>query len=143
MFDAVRFWLELGVDGFRLDAIDTILEDPTLPNHTVNLTQAELRGVLQATSNADKRKHLHEQRAAMFRYQLNQPGIHQLMQELRAVVDEYPDRVLVGETDDIAYYGDGDNELHLVFNFPLMGTSRLTPTWVRANQQERLALLPV
>lgn len=144
MFDAVRFWLELGVDGFRLDAIGTIFEDPTLPNHTVKLTQAELRGVLQTTSNADKRKHLREQRAAMFRYQLNQPGIHQLMQELRAVVDEYPDRVLVGETDDIAYYGDGDNELHLVFNFPLMlRTGRLTPAWVRANQQERLALLPV
>ena len=143
MFNAARFWLDLGVDGFRLDAIDTLLENPTLPNHTAKFTQAELRRASQATSNADERKHLRKQSAVMFRYQLNQPGIHQLLQELRAVADEYPDRVLVGETSDIAYYGDGDNELHLVFNFPLMRTSRLIPTWVRANQRERMALLPV
>ena len=142
MFNTAHFWLKLGVDGFRLDAIGTILEDPTLPNHTVKLTQTELRRALQTTSNADKRKYLREQWAAMSQYQRNQPGIHQLLQELRAVVDEYPDCLLVGETDDIAYYGDGDNELHLVFNFPLMLTSRLTPTWVDANQRERLALLP-
>lgn len=142
MFNAVRFWLKLGVDGFRLDAIGTIFEDPTLPNHPVKLAQAELRRALQTTSDADERKHLSEQWAAMSQYQQNQPGIHQLMQELRTVVDEYPDCLLVGETDDIAYYGDGDNELHLVFNFPLMLTSRLTPTWVHANQRERLALLP-
>ncbi len=142
MFNAVRFWLELGVDGFRLDALDTIFENQDLPNHTAKLTQAELRRALQTTRNADERKYLQEQGAAMFKHQLNQPGIHQLMQELRAIIDEYPDRVLVGETDNIAYYGDGDNELHLVFNFPLMRTSRLTPSWVRTNQRERLASLP-
>ena len=144
MFNSVRFWLKLGVDGFRLDALDTIFEDPALPDHTAQVPQAELRRVLQTTRSADERKYLQEQGAAMFQYQLNQPGVHQLMQELRAVVDEYPDRVLVGEAwiNDIAYYGNGDNELHLIFNFPLMRTSRLTPTWVRANQRERLASLP-
>ena len=65
------------------------------------------------------------------------------MKELRALVNEYPgDRVLIGEGDDIAYYGNGSDELHLVFNFPLMRTNRLTPAWVRANQAERLAALP-
>jgi alpha-glucosidase len=58
-------------------------------------------------------------------------------------VNEYPgDRVLIGEADDVAYYGAGDNELHLVFNFPLMHTQRLTPAHVRSNQAERLAALP-
>ena len=144
MFNAVRFWLKIGVDGFRLDALDTIFEDQALPDHTAKVTQAELRRALQTTRSADERKYLQEQGSAMFQYQLNQPGVHQLMQELRAVVDEYPDRVLVGEAyvNDIAYYGDGDNELHLVFNFPLMLTHRLTPAHVRANQRERLAWLP-
>lgn len=144
MFNAVRFWIELGVDGFRLDALDTIFEDPAFPDHTAKLTQAELRRELRTTSDAERRKYLREQQIWMFQYQINQPGIHQLMQELRTVVDEYPDRVLVGEAfvNDIAYYGDGDNELHLVFNFPLMLTSRLTPAHVRANQQERLTWLP-
>jgi alpha-glucosidase len=64
------------------------------------------------------------------------------MQDLRRLIDEYPDRVLVGENDNVAYHGDGDNELHMVFNFPLMRTNRLTPAWIRANQAERLASLP-
>jgi alpha-glucosidase len=65
------------------------------------------------------------------------------MQELRALLDTYPgDRVLVGEDDDVAYHGSGDDELHLVFNFPLMRVRRLTPAHIRANQALRLAALP-
>ncbi len=79
----------------------------------------------------------------MFRYQHDQPGVHELMRELRALMDEYPDRVLVGETDEIAFYGNGDDELHLAFNFPLMRTQRLTPFWIRENQKTRLAELPL
>ena len=42
MFDAVRFWLDMGVDGFRLDAIGTIFEDPDLPDQKAGITQEEL-----------------------------------------------------------------------------------------------------
>jgi alpha-glucosidase len=77
----------------------------------------------------------------MFQYQVDQPGVHGVLRALRALVDEYDDRVLVGETDDIAYHGNGNDELHLVFNFPLMRTRRLTPAWARANQAARLAAL--
>ena len=42
MFDMVRFWLELGVDGFRLDAIGTIYEDKTYPDQPVNTTLEDL-----------------------------------------------------------------------------------------------------
>ena len=142
LWDAVRFWLDLGVNGFRLDAIGTIFEDPALPDHTAEMSLPELRRALMATSSEEERGPLVEQQKAMFQYQLEQPGVHELMQELRALIDEYPDRVLVGETGEIAYYGDGTNELHLAFNFPLMRTDRLTPAWVRANQQERLSALP-
>jgi alpha-glucosidase len=79
---------------------------------------------------------------SMFGYQVHQTGLHPLMQELRALVDEYDDRLLVGETDKLSFYGDGDNELQLVFNFPLMRTRRLTPEWIRANQEERLSGMP-
>ena len=142
MFDAARFWLDLGVDGFRLDAIGTIFEDPALPDQTAELSPLELYQALQTVRSEEERARLAEQREAMFQYQRDLPLVHDLMRELRAVIDEYPDRVLVGETDSIAYYGDGRNELHLVFNFPLMKTERLTPAWVRANQQERLTALP-
>jgi alpha-glucosidase len=97
---------------------------------------------LQAAQTQEEQERLAEHWEVMFEYQLDQPRVHELMQELRALVDEYPDRVLVGESEEIAYYGDGTNELHLAFNFPLMQTERLTPAWVRANQRERLAVLP-
>ncbi len=146
MWDAVRFWLDMGVDGFRLDAIGTIFEDPERPDQTAELSQLELYSALRATYPdlpiGEEEAYLLEQQKLMFQHQLDQPGVHELMQELRALVDEYPDRVLVGESEDIAYYGDGTDELHLAFNFPLMRTDRLTPAWVRANQQERLSALP-
>ena len=64
------------------------------------------------------------------------------MKELRAVINEYDNRVLIGETDDVAFYGNGNDELHLNFNFPLMETLRLTAEHVRQNQRKRLAALP-
>lgn len=141
MWNAVRFWLDLGVDGFRLDAIGTIFEHPDLPDHPVKKSLVELGAAMEFASGPADREKLQAEWEAMFAYQVEQPGIHELMQELRAVVDEYDDRMLVGENDEIAYHGDGHNELHMVFNFPLMRTKRLTPAWVRANQQQRLAEL--
>jgi alpha-glucosidase len=144
MWEAVRFWLDLGVDGYRLDAIGTIYETPGLPDHPVTQSFAELRqGLNPFTARSDEeRQAAFETYHAMFQYQHDLPEVHDLMKELRQVVNAYPDRVLVGETDDIAFYGSGDDELHLNFNFPLMRTERLTPAWIRANQQERLAALP-
>jgi len=49
--------------------------------------------------------------------------------------------MLIGEDENLAYLGDGSNELHLVFNFPLMRTERLTPAWIRRNQNQRLTEL--
>ncbi len=142
MWKAARFWLNLGVDGFRLDAIGTIFEDPAMPDHTCSMTQAELFAARRFAQTEEEKALVDREWKAMFGSQVDQPGMHPLMQELRQVVNEYPDRVLVGEDDKIDYYGDGENELHLVFNFPLMRTDRLTPAWVRANQQERLSALP-
>lgn len=142
MWNAVRFWLDLGVDGFRLDAIGTIFEDPAMPDHQAEITQEELRRVMRVDLPAAERAEAIQHWLAMFKYQVDQPGVHELMQELRQVMDEYPDRMLVGESEDIAYHGDGTNELHLTFNFPLMKTNHLTPQLIRENQKERLAQLP-
>ena len=142
LFADARFWLEMGVDGFRLDAIDTIFEHPDLPDHEATLSQAELLARSQKSSWEARDPEVVVQWEALYEYQLRQPGIHTLFKELRALVDTYPDRVLVGETDDVAYYGSGDDELHLVFNFSLMRTPRLTPAWIRDNQRERTAALP-
>jgi alpha-glucosidase len=140
MFDVVRFWLDLGVDGYRLDAIGTVFEHPEMPDAPLAMTLAEH---YKATSEAKieteqiRLKRIWEE---IFQYQVEQASMHELMKELRRVVDEYPERVLIGENDDIAYHGQ-DDELHMVFNFPLMRPERLTPAWVRENQADRLTQL--
>ena len=142
MWDAVRFWLDMGVDGFRLDAIGTVFEDPDLMPHQSPLTEDEMRRIFKRGFPDGTDRQLVELWRVIYEKQVEQDGVHQLMQELRRVVDEYPDRVLVGENDNVSYHGDGNNELHMVFNFPLMRTDRLTPAWIRANQDVRLASLP-
>jgi alpha-glucosidase len=142
MWDAARFWLDLGVDGYRLDAIGTIYEDPNLTPHTVPFDLAGIRRASELTQTPAEKKKIEKYWYDMFKNQWAQPGLHELMKELRAVLDEYDgDRMLVGEDDNIDYMGDGSDELHLVFNFPLMRTERITPSRIRANQKERLARL--
>jgi alpha-glucosidase len=142
MWDAVRFWLDLGVDGYRLDALGTIYEDPALTPHNVPMTMGELRRFSETASTTKEKKLAEKYWFEMFKHQWGGPGIHDLMKELRAILDEYDgDRMLVGEDDNIDYMGNGDDELHLVFNFPLMRTERITPAHIRKNQKERLARL--
>lgn len=142
MWEAIRFWLDMGVDGFRLDAIGTIFEHPGLPDHKGrSLYEIEAEAVNMETPE-DYQK-LEAEWRTLFEYQTDLPEVHDLMKELRKVINEYEDRVLVGETDDIRFYGNGDDELHMVFNFPLMQVNGpLTPSWIRNNQKDRLSSLP-
>ena len=104
MFAAMRFWLDRGVAGFRLDAITELFEDEKLRD------APELGGV-----NALGDPNLSDI------YTKNLPEVHDVMRRLRAMTDTYPgERVLIGETylaktsDLDAWYGGArHNELHL------------------------------
>jgi alpha-glucosidase len=81
MFDAMRFWLDRGVAGFRLDAITTLFEDPTL--HDEPLT-----GRLDPSGFPESNHTLTS----------GLPQVHDVLRRLRTLIDSYPDqRVLVGE----------------------------------------------
>ncbi len=104
MFNECRFWLERGVDGFRLDVAHMLIKAEELPD---NPTKFGLRGF-------DRQSHM---------YDLNQPETHAIWQEFRQLLNSYPERIAVGEVDpDQAetYYGNGENELHMAFNFALL-----------------------
>ncbi len=134
IWQMIRFWLDMGVDGFRLDAIATIYEHPDLPDHHLKLPKGEFFNANTLTL---------DEYDQLMQFQLKQPGLHELLQELREIIDEYPgDRVLVGEDEDVSFHGSNDNELHLVFNFPLLRFRRLMPEDIRANQALRLSELP-
>lgn len=82
MFKSVKFWLNRGVAGFRLDAIPELIEDAQLRNETETGGLND-QGDPNLTGN----------------YQFNQPEVHDVLRRLRAMVDKYPgDRVLIGET---------------------------------------------
>ncbi|HEX2753936.1 MAG TPA: alpha-glucosidase [Candidatus Limnocylindrales bacterium] len=141
MWQAVRFWLDLGVDGFRLDAIGNLFKAPELPDHVSARSVFELWWAWQTATSDEERSATTAGLTELFRHQLDQPEVHELMRELRRLVSAYPDRVLVGETDRVEFYGH-DDELNLTFNFPLMQTDRLTASWIRRNQTRQWTELP-
>jgi alpha-glucosidase len=82
MFGAMRFWLDRGVAGFRLDAIPTLFEDSQLRDEKV------LTGI-----NAQGDPNLDDANTS------NLPEVHGVIRRMRAMIDKYPgDRVLIGET---------------------------------------------
>jgi len=107
MFDVTRFWYKRGVAGFRLDAVDSLFEDPNLTDNPV-------------LPGKDKfgRPNMEE------KYNKKLPEMHVTLQRLRKVADEYG-AVLIGETwtsqvkELEAYYGENGNELQLPMDLML------------------------
>jgi alpha-glucosidase len=82
MFNMLRFWLDKGVAGFRLDAVPSLFEDPSLKDEKV-LPGANAYGDPNLES----------------KLQDNLPEVHGVIERMRAVINTYPDnRVLIGET---------------------------------------------
>ena len=112
MFDVLRFWLDRGVDGFRMDVIGMIIKDAELRDNPAN---PEARGDLPENDIFGRQQHL---------YNEDQDGVHAVLRRMRLVLDEYDDVCGIGELGYslerwVRYYGDND-ELHLPFNFRLM-----------------------
>jgi alpha-glucosidase len=128
MFTMVRFWLDKGVDGFRLDAVDALFEDEMLTDDEERSSNLERHDDIKDIVDIAKIYML-------FKHQINSPETHDILKELRKVVDEYPERVLIGEVylspaEAVKYYGSGE-ELHLVFNFNLLEIAKLDASLIR------------
>ena len=142
MFNAVRFWLDMGVDGFRLDAPGTLFEVEDLRDSPVKESLLDLYAQWQYGPSAEVRERARKRLELKFKYQEGQPELHRVLRDLRKLVDEYDERYLVGETSDIKCYGDGRNELHSVFNFELLDLEHLTAEDVYEKLSQRLPRLP-
>ncbi len=110
MYDVLRFWLELGIDGFRVDVLWHLIKDAEWrdnpPNPDYRPGQAPYSSLLPA-------------------YSTDQPEVLDIVREMRGVLDEYGDRVLIGEvylpvSRLVSYYGDKGDGAHLPFNFQLV-----------------------
>jgi alpha-glucosidase len=102
MLDVCRFWLDRGVDGFRLDVFNAYFKDAEFKDNPFRLG---LRGF-------DRQRHL---------YDMSQPEMMPLLAELRALLDSYPERYAVGETFLESQVGAaeycGEDRLHAAFDF--------------------------
>lgn len=132
----LRFWLERGVDGFRIDVAHGMAKPPGLPD------AADEAKILRHTDDDPR---------------FNRPQVHEIHRDIRAVIDDYPGAVTVGEVwvNDNARWAEyvRPDELHLGFNFRLTRTEfdaaaihdavqnsldaaaleDATPTWTLAN----------
>ena len=122
MFDVLRFWLERGVDGFRVDVAHFIMKDPEMRDNP----PASQDGLAfhRPHGDYDSQKHIHDK---------GHPDVHEVYRDFRALLDEYSTqaaRMSVGEIhifkwDEWAsYYGNPQNglEFHMPFNFSLLKT---------------------
>jgi alpha-glucosidase len=120
MFDVTRWWYNRGVAGFRLDAVDTLFEDPNLQDNPIKSPGKNHFG---DPIEQDK-------------YNTKLPEVHDVLRGLRKVADEH-DAVLIGETwtADVAelnrYYGDSNNELQLPMDFLFTTVNKLSPAEFR------------
>ncbi len=119
MLDATRWWYRRGVSGFRLDAVDTLFEDPELHDDPV------LPGVNKLGDPNLENK-----------YNTNLPELHDVLRKLRTVADE-SHAVLIGETwtSNIeqlkAYYGALGDELQMPMDFMFTTINKLDPAEFR------------
>lgn len=151
MLEVLRFWMERGVDGFRIDVAHRALKDPLLRDNPP--AAPGRRGGYKVEPEYASQQHLHD---------VAHPDIHRLFRELRTFVDSHHgDGYLVGEIHEYrpdrwaSYYGEALDELHQVFNFALLAAgldaeriraavagveaalpAGAWPTWVLGNHDE-------
>ena len=106
IYKMIRFWLDKGIDGFRLDASSVYSKDKDYRDNPVKQKDSQEFG---------SQHHL---------YDKDLPENHQIIKEIRAIIEEYDHRVLIGETfissglyESIIFRGANNDELHLPFTF--------------------------
>lgn len=111
MMDVLRFWMDRGVDGFRIDVLWHIVKAEGLPDNPLNPDWTPART---------------ERDRVLQRYSTDQPEAHAIAVDMRQLAEHYGDRVLIGEiflpNDRHArWYGsESQPEVHLPFNFQLI-----------------------
>lgn len=129
LLDIARFWLDRGVDGFRLDTINFYFHDkrlrsnPPVPEHQRNSS------IAPAVNPYNHQDHL---------YSKSQPENLAFLERLRALCDEYDARACVGEVGDaqrgleiMGQYTSGDARMHMCYAFEFLSGPRPGPAFVQ------------
>jgi alpha-glucosidase len=123
LLDTVKFWLDLGVDGYRLDAINFCFHDKQLRNNPG-------RGGAGADPTAQASNPYVWQ---WHKFDKSQPEAFDFLRRLRALVDQYPNTTTIGEIGDdtglamVARYTEGGDKLHMGYCFDLLAVQHSAP----------------
>ncbi len=107
-FGIMRYWLDQGVDGFRLDVINMIIKDKKFRDNPLTFKLPFFQEL---------------------KYNSNQNKSLKIVKQLRTIVNEYSDKLLVGEIYTLppgdagiaaSYLGNGTDSLHMAFDFSLL-----------------------
>jgi alpha-glucosidase len=129
VLDAVRFWLDRGVDGFRLDTINFYFHSKGLESNPPLPDELRNSSIAPAVNPYNFQEHL---------YDKNQPENLDFLRRFRALLDEYPAAAAVGEVGDaqrgleiVAQYTSGGDKVHMCYAFDFLSPDPLTPARVR------------
>ncbi|MDY0009986.1 MAG: alpha-amylase family glycosyl hydrolase, partial [Bdellovibrionales bacterium] len=136
LLDVCRFWMERGVDGFRLDALNHCIHDAQLRDNP------PLEGFDRNQSSGRQTHPYYWQRHL---YDKTQPEMIPFIQRLRKLTDEYEGRFMVAEIGDdfqiktSVAYTDGPDKLHTAYNFALLVPGVYNTKSLRGAVEEYLA----
>jgi alpha-glucosidase len=127
MLDVARFWLDRGVDGFRIDAVNFSMHDPELRDNP------PAPGGGKRTRPFDFQQHIYNQ---------SHPDIVKFLERLRALTDSYGDRFTVAEVGgdhalgEMQAFTKGDQRLNSAYGFDFLYAEKLTPRLVAQVAQD-------
>jgi alpha-glucosidase len=132
MLDVMRFWLDKGVDGFRVDVIWHLMKDDSFRDNPLNPDYEE--------GQPYDRRYLR-------RHSEDQPEVHEIIADMRKVIDAYDDRLLIGEIylpidRLVTYYGKEGQGVQLPFNFQLIQSNWDVETIYQLVNEYEDSLLP-
>ncbi len=121
MLDIVRYWLDRGVDGFRLDTINFYFHDTELRDNPALPVEDRNDTIAPAVNPYNWQDH---------QYDKNRPENLDFLRKMRAVMDEYPAATMVGEVGDGQYgmeiqaqYTSGTDKVHMCYDFAFLSNS--------------------
>ena len=123
LLDVVKFWLDKGVDGFRLDTINFYFHDQKLRNNPGLAVERRNPDIAPAVNPYNHQDHL---------YDKNRPENLLFLEKLRSLMDTYEDRTIVGEVGDSQYGLDIVGEytkpgrVHMCYSFEFLSPNPLS-----------------
>lgn len=118
LLETVRFWLDRGVDGFRLDTINFYVHDKELRSNPALPPEERDSSIAPSVNPYNHQDHL---------YSKNQPENLAFLERFRALLDEYPAATAVGEVGDaqrgleiMGEYTAGDDRVHMCYSFEFL-----------------------